>query len=86
MQEKLEKCFCLYLYEKTEGNKGFFFFNEGTIPNKKSQQVFLECHGSFEHGGKGVPRGQVGYVVSYLRVQNYIDFKTKMNIPNLNFL
>ena len=63
------------------------FFNKGTIPNKKSQQVFLECHGSFEHGGKGVPRGsQEGYVVSYLRVQNYIDFKTKMNIPNLNFL
>ena len=58
----------------------------GQFRIKKSQQVFLECHGSFEHGGKGVPRGQVGYVVSYLRVQNYIDFKTKMNIPNLNFL
>ena len=65
---------------KTESNMGLFFFNKGTIPNKKSQQVFLECHGSFEHGGKGVPRGQVGYVVSYLRVENYIDFNTKMNL------
>ena len=71
---------------KTESNMGFFFSTRGQFRIKKKPAGFSECHGSFEHGGKGVPRGQVGYVVSYLRVQNYIDFKTKMNIPNLKFL
>ena len=53
MQEKLEKCFCLYLYEKTEGNKGFFFFNEGTIPNKKASRFFLNVTGHLNMGVKG---------------------------------